>query len=117
MTRSCIIVLFVVGVLSSGCQTDCSNYSPAAWAAWQKCCKVKEGMTYSQVYAILPPTGRFPGYGSEEMEDWLLGCSNIGQDHVMMHVVYGKNGRVIHIDRSIDHGIPIAPEPTLIKVE
>ena len=73
-------------------------------------------MTYSQVYAILPSAGRFPGYGKEELESWLLGCQNIGQDHVMMTVVY-KDGRVIHVDRSIQHGINPGVPPTPIKIE
>jgi len=73
-------------------------------------------MTYSQVYAILPSTGRFQAGYSPEMETWFL-AGNIEQDHVMMTVEYGEDRRVMHIDRSIDHGAPqgVLPPPEKVN--
>src|ERR1041385_1019464 len=71
-----------------------SQYSPEAWSVWQKCCKVQKGMTYSQVYAILPSAGRMKIDDSHEMETWFIIFENIGKDHVLMTVDYGADGRV-----------------------
>ena len=98
-------------------KTSDSEYTPEAWAAWQKCCKVKKGMTYSEVYAILPSAGRFKIHDSHELETWFIVFENIGKDHVLMTVEYGADGRVLKIDRQIEHGIAIAPPPTLIKIK
>jgi hypothetical protein len=108
------IILFAVSILCSGCRTTRSEYSPEAWVAWQKCLKVKDGMTYSQVYAILPSTGRYKIRNGPEMEDWWLG-GGTAQDHVLMSVEYGPDGRVIQIDRAIEHGMPIAMPPQPVE--
>ena len=88
-----------------------SEYSPEAWAAWQKCCRIKKGMTYAEVYAILPSAGRFKIHDSHELETWFIVFENIGKDHVLMTVEYGADGRVVDIiDRNIEHGInPCVP--------
>src|SRR5665213_1833288 len=105
--RITFILLFAASILCSGCRTASSeyrqaDYSPAAWSAWQKCCQIKEGMTYSQVYAILPSTGRFQAGYSPEMESWWL-AGNIEEDHVNMTVEYGDDKRVMKIIRGIEH--------------
>jgi hypothetical protein len=107
MTRIAIILL-AASILFSGCQTGPrrSDYSPEAWAAWQKCCKIKKGMTYAQVYAIVPSSGRFQAGYSPEMETWILGAKNVTEDSVMMHIDY-QDGRVMDIQRSIEHGTPV----------
>jgi hypothetical protein len=89
-------------------KTSDSKYSSEAWAAWQKCCRVQKGMTYSQVYAILPSTGRMKIHDSHELESWFIVFENVGKDHVLMTVEYGADGRVVNIDRNIEHGIKIA---------
>ena len=110
MTRIGIILLFVVSIFFSGCQkTTRSEYSPTASAAWQKYCKIKEGMTHSQVYAILPSTGRFGAADGLEQETW-KSEGNVEQDFASMTLLYGKDGRVIQIDRGIEHGIHISPQ-------
>jgi hypothetical protein len=88
-----------------------SEYTPEAWAAWQKCCRIKKGMTYAEVYAILPSAGRFKIHDSHELETWFIVFENIGKDHVLMTVEYGADGRVVDIiDRSMEHGInPCVP--------
>jgi hypothetical protein len=89
-----------------------SEYSPEACAAWQKCCKVQKGMTYTEVYAILPSAGRFKIHDSHELETWFIVFENIGKDHVSMTVEYGADGRVVDIERSMEHGInPGVPGP------
>src|ERR1035441_2328016 len=89
-----------------------SKYSPEAWAAWQKCCKVRKGMTYAEVYAILPSAGRFKIHDSHELETWFIVFENIGKDHVLMTVEYGEDGRIVDIERNIEHGInPGVPGP------
>jgi hypothetical protein len=116
MTRIGIISLLVVSIFCPGCGTARSDYSPTAWAAWQKFCKIKEGMTYSQVYAIVPSTGRFGAAEGLEQETW-MSEGNTEQDHAIMNLLYGKDGRVMQIDRSIEHGEHIAPQPTLIETK
>jgi len=71
-------------------------------------------MTCSQVYAILPSTGRFQAGNSPEMETWMLG-GNVTQDYVTMTVEY-QDGRVMHIDRIMGHGTPITT-PTEIELK
>jgi len=89
-----------------------SEYSPEAWAAWQKCCKVQKGMTTAEVYAILPSAGRFKIHDSHELETWFIVFENVGNDHVLMTVEYGADGRIVDIQRSIEHGInPGVPGP------
>jgi hypothetical protein len=89
-----------------------SEYSPEAWAAWQKCCKVQKGMTYAEVYSILPSAGRFKIHDSHELETWFVVFKNIGKDHVLMTVEYGEDGRIVDIERNIEHGInPGVPGP------
>jgi hypothetical protein len=119
MTRIAIILLFVTSILS-GCQTTSSeyrqaDYSPTAWAEWQKFCMIKEGMTHSQVYAILPSTGRFGAADGLEQESW-KSEGNVEQDCAMMTLLYGEDGRVIRIDRGIEHGIHVSM-PTLIETK
>lgn len=93
-------------------QVTGSEYSPEAWVAWQTCCKVKEGMSQAEVYAILPSAGRFKIHDSHEVECWFIVFENVGKDHLLMTVEYGADGRVIHIDRNIEHGInPGVPGP------
>ncbi len=90
-----------------------SEYSPEARAAWQKYCRVKKGMTYSQVYGILPSSGRYPAGHSQQAESWHQG--NMYEDNVSMAVIYGANGRVMQVDRRIQHGAPVDTSSRLVR--
>jgi hypothetical protein len=74
-------------------------------------------MTYSQVYAILPSAGRCKIHDSHEIETWFIVFGNVGRDHVLMTVEYDEHGRVIDINRNIEHGIDPGVPPTPIKIE
>jgi hypothetical protein len=67
---------------------------------WQKYGMIKPGMTHAEVYAILPPTGAFPGAGGM-IESW--NCGRIHGEGCTMTVVYGADGRVSKVDRRHRH--------------
>jgi hypothetical protein len=103
MFRIGLILFFVAGIFCSGCRT----YSPEAWAVWQKYRMVKPGMTCSQVYAIEPaPDGTFRTIDGKQMASWSFGTVVGAGDHAGMTVLFGKDGRVERVDRSIGHGRP-----------
>jgi len=75
-------------------------------------------MTYSQVYEILPPTGRHGIRESEEVEDWWLGAKFTEGDYVLLQIFY-RDGKVADISRNLYHRYPIEqtmmPEPIKIQ--
>jgi hypothetical protein len=72
---------------------------------YQKSGLVKPGMTYSQVYAILPPqTKPSPLPNRKELEEWSFGRnSGDSGDIAYLQVIFGTDGRVQKINRRIEH--------------
>ena len=64
-------------------------------------------MTSSEVHAILSSKGRCTAGYSPGIENWFFAAENIGQDRVEMTVEY-EDGRVMHVDRRMEHGIRVA---------
>jgi hypothetical protein len=83
---------------------------------WRKYRMVKSGMTSSQVYAVVPSTGRFRAVDGREVESWLFAPQGDSGDMVGMTVVFGIGGRVEEVDRFREHGHDCSmPEPVLVK--
>lgn len=96
-----LIAAFSLAFLGSGCRT----YSPETWAVWQKYRMVKEGMTSAQVFAIEPsPEMTFRTVNGNQMASWSYGTPFGNDDYASMDVVFGKDGRVERVDRTIGRG-------------
>jgi len=100
MTRAFFILAFAVITFCSGCRT----YSPDVQAMWRQYGMVKRGMTQSEVYAIVPSTGRFRIADGREMESWCFAPHAIVGDHAHLSVIYGTNGRVDSASRYREDG-------------
>jgi hypothetical protein len=71
---------------------------------WRKYHLVKSGMTPSQVYAVVPTTGRVRAFDGREVESWGFAPHGVYGDRVCMTVVFGKGGRVEEVERWREHG-------------
>jgi hypothetical protein len=101
MSRAIFILLVVLGLPGSGCRT----YSPQTHAVWQKYLRVKQGMTSAEVFAIEPsPEGTTGTVNGDQLAIWHYGSPFANEDYADMDVVFGKDGRVVRIDRQIGHG-------------
>ena len=102
MSRIAFISILLAGVVSFGCRTNSSQVR----ATWQKYLMVQEGMTSSEVFGIEPPPAQiFAMSDGKQAVEWSCGKPlDYSKDSATMRVLFGKDGRVEHVNREINHG-------------
>jgi outer membrane protein assembly factor BamE (lipoprotein component of BamABCDE complex) len=98
MPRFAFILFLAVSILCSGCRT----YSPEVQATLEKYRMIKQGMTRSQVYAILPQQDIF-FRPRAETEVWHFSTAKGDiMTNFTLEVTFGADGRVQKVTRDIE---------------
>ena len=101
MSRIAYILFLVMSIFCSGCLTE----SHQVHAMLQKYDMVKSGMTRSEVFAIVPAPDIAIGTGDgKQVVSWHYGSAFANEDYVLLTVLFGKDGRVEHVDIETGHG-------------